>query len=143
MTDRPLHSEAIAGRVADGEPVDWEVALRSASDDRERRVIRHLRLVESVAQVHRGVAPSSTPLDATRSLRAVGRSVPAPASRTWAHLELRQKVGEGTFGEVYRAWDSRLEREVALKLLKTEPSSEKNLASKVIEEGRLARARAL
>jgi len=35
----------------------------------------------------------------------------------WGPFQLRQRVGAGAFGEVYRAWDPTLEREVALKLL--------------------------
>ncbi len=34
----------------------------------------------------------------------------------WGHLENLERIGEGQFGEVYRAWDVQLEREVALKL---------------------------
>ena len=58
-------------------------------------------------------------------------------TRAWGGLEIREKVGEGAFGEVYRAWDPQLEREVALKLLKKEPSARASLASSVIREGRL------
>ena len=49
----------------------------------------------------------------------------APSGQTpeqWGSLQLVEKVGEGTFGEVYRAFDSQLHREVALKLLKPEKS---------------------
>jgi serine/threonine-protein kinase len=41
----------------------------------------------------------------------------APQQGEWGQLQLRQKVGQGGFGEVYRAWDPALEREVALKIL--------------------------
>ena len=34
-------------------------------------------------------------------------------------LEIRAHVGHGRFGDVYRAWDPRLDREVALKLIVT------------------------
>jgi serine/threonine protein kinase len=36
---------------------------------------------------------------------------------SWGPLKLIQKVGKGSFGEVYRAFDTTLQREVALKLL--------------------------
>jgi serine/threonine protein kinase len=40
----------------------------------------------------------------------------AAALDRWGHLQHLVKVGQGFSGEVYRAWDARLEREVALKL---------------------------
>jgi len=43
---------------------------------------------------------------------------PAPEGPRWGQLVLLDKVGEGAFGEVYRAWDVVLEREVALKLMR-------------------------
>ena len=35
----------------------------------------------------------------------------------WGDFRLLARVGQGSFGEVYRAWDPHLEREVAVKLL--------------------------
>jgi serine/threonine protein kinase len=35
----------------------------------------------------------------------------------WGSFRIISKVGQGAFGEVFRAWDATLEREAALKLL--------------------------
>ena len=55
-----------------------------------------------------------TPRDTTgsRSLDAGSAGV-----KTWGDFQLLQRIGQGGFGEVYRAWDPVLEREIALKLL--------------------------
>ena len=36
---------------------------------------------------------------------------------SWGSFELLELVGRGTFGEVFRAWDPRLQREIGLKIL--------------------------
>lgn len=41
----------------------------------------------------------------------------APIVGTWGPLQLIERVGQGSFGEVYRAFDNTLQRPVALKLL--------------------------
>src|SRR5262249_33402877 len=110
-------------QVADGAPVDWDAALDSATDSRERELITSLRVLERVARVYGAPAAAET---ATLEM--------APRHKVrWGHLELRDKLGEGGFAEVWRAWDTRLEREVALKLLKTE----RGAAARVLEEGRM------
>jgi eukaryotic-like serine/threonine-protein kinase len=65
----------------------------------------------------------------------------APVHREWAHLRLIEEIGRGGFGRVYRAWDTTLAREVALKLVAI-PELDAEAASEVLHEGRmLARVR--
>lgn len=62
--------------------------------------------------------------------------------RHWGQLEIQEKLGEGGFGTVYRAWDATLEREVALKLVSTVRTAPSGLGSSKFQEARmLARIR--
>ncbi len=55
---------------------------------------------------------------------------------TWGSLRILESVGRGHFGDVYRAWDPTLDREVALKILRHRPAGAAD-EIQVIEEGRL------
>jgi serine/threonine protein kinase/tetratricopeptide (TPR) repeat protein len=50
----------------------------------------------------------------------------------WGPLELRDKIAEGGFGVVYKAYDAKLERDLAVKLMRASRSS-----AEVIDEARL------
>jgi serine/threonine protein kinase len=56
----------------------------------------------------------------------------------WGHLRVCERIGEGTFGEVFRAFDSYLDRDVALKLLRASAGSRRQRAQQLCEARRLA-----
>ena len=60
--------------------------------------------------------------------------MPAGAGR-WGRLELLELVGKGTFGDVYRARDSQLQREVAVKLLHTN-RRQADVVDRMLQEAR-------
>ena len=108
---------------------------RPASDGAEGRACEEHRDLEEMTNLGGSVGaektqprPSSVP-----PAEAVAEKLPG----RWGPLELIEKVGEGAFGETFRARDSRLDRDVALKLLKPEASSQQAVAGRVIREGAL------
>lgn len=116
--DDPLLSSIAPG--LDDPMVDWEVLL-SASSPEDRVVLENLRQIRGIADFHRSLA--SGPADGARTYHRGSTRAPAPvalgadeAIGTWGHLTLRRRLGSGTYGEVFLAWDPRLHRDVALKL---------------------------
>ncbi|HTW81105.1 MAG TPA: protein kinase [Terracidiphilus sp.] len=59
-----------------------------------------------------------------------------PARQTWGPFELIERVGRGSFGEVYRAWDPSLQREVGLKILLPRAADEGQQYEELLREAR-------
>jgi eukaryotic-like serine/threonine-protein kinase len=130
-----------AASVADGAPVDW-VNAETRADADNRRLVRHLRLVESIARLHRSIPPIDADDSHIESATVADRSrAPGPAVGQWGRLSLLDRIGHGTSCEVYRAWDTALQREVALKLLHDDGDHVEAHARVLQEARRLARIR--
>jgi hypothetical protein len=129
--------------VADGMPVDWDVLESGSRSEGDRQWLRCLRILHDVASLHRG-EPNAA--EATREGSGGARpgatvTRSSDASTQWGRYRLTEKVGQGSFGSVYRAWDPQLEREVAIKILH-QHVADTRLRERLLHEGRaLARVR--
>ena len=110
--------------ILDGAAVNW-AAIESTAGELDRGLFDQLRLLAAVVEVH-GRAPAE-------------EAALSSGSR-WGNLRILERIGRGAFGEVYRSWDEKLDREVALKILPARETSEGDDAA-ILEEGRaLARS---
>lgn len=112
----------LAGSISDGQEIDWETAESTGEGD-VRDTISQLKVLARIAAAHRGLQSPEPESGRTPFLK-------------WRHLEIIEKIGTGSFGKVYRARDTHLDHEVALKLFH-EHAEHSGQANRVIEEGRL------
>ncbi|MEO7274865.1 MAG: serine/threonine-protein kinase [Vicinamibacterales bacterium] len=141
----------LAAAVADGTAIDWTRAEAQAKTDEDRRVLRSLRLVAEIGTVHDSIGDDEAPSSTSRTSPSdpsdedepadVPAIVSAPLEQ-WGRYELREELGAGAQGAVYRAWDPQLECEVALKVLQPRLAATDRVGERMLREGRaLARVR--
>ncbi len=98
----------IAATVLDSQPVDWVRASREASATEQAAVLELQELERLFAEIR-----SEQELLVASSATSAAADSPIG---NWGHLQILEKVGAGAKGEVFRALDTNLNQEVALKL---------------------------
>ncbi len=89
-----------------------------AGEGLDAHVVDNLMALSRLHQYHRAAGAAEQPKDA---------ELPE-----WGELVLLRRVGQGAFGEVFHAWDPRLQRPVALKVL----HSDREQPEALLDEGR-------
>jgi Tol biopolymer transport system component len=112
--------------IASGSSVDWDSVAGASSDASITSVLNELKVISRIAEVHGNTRADAVALDAETDEQL----------HSWGPLTILERVGRGSYGDVYRAWDSRLDRDVALKLLRRDMTRATE-QSPVIEEGSL------
>jgi hypothetical protein len=122
--------------VADGAPVDWDVLDSQAPDD-ERELLKCLRILGGIAELHRSTQDDTDPAEQSdpRPAGSASEASTEDRSEVWGRYRLIEKIGEGSFGNVYRAWDPELEREFAIKILHRR-IADSHLKERLLREGR-------
>jgi serine/threonine protein kinase len=100
------------------------------------------------AELYREVESLLSGADATKALAEVGAlemmaaltTTPTPLSpgERLAHYRIVRKIGAGGMGEVYRARDERLERDVAIKVLPATSFDDPAARARLVREARAA-----
>jgi len=119
-TRAPIDLERVAESLADSATLDWPALERA--HPKLAGTLARLRALERLAMAHRSAGEALGPATEAVGKLAASRPATEPTARPtetafrWGSLIVHERLGEGTFGEVYRAHDPALGRDVALKL---------------------------
>jgi serine/threonine protein kinase len=125
MTAEPDDLLRIATSISDAS-ADWSELSASAPASMDPAMLRELEAIARIARAHREAVGGPPTHD----------HAPQSTHAQWGRFALKQELGEGSFGRVYRAHDPRLDRDIALKRYKTAPSRKGDLEA-LLSEGRL------
>jgi serine/threonine-protein kinase len=137
MSGSSQRLDGLAERVLESDAVDWLAELDAASAD-ERAMILALRDIARVAEVSRAferpggsVGDSAAPTVERETVLVAGGF-----PKRWGHLEITEKVGAGASATVFRARDTHLNRDTALKLFHFARPASPEIRRALMEEGK-------
>jgi hypothetical protein len=124
---------SVARNIVEGTSVSWDEERLHAPDEESAATLQGLRDLEVILAAQRHIERE---YDTTAKRNTVA-GVPDAAPSRWRHLVILDKIGEGSFGTVYRAYDSQLAVDVALKLLSRARTARSKTPDRVLNEARL------
>lgn len=119
--EEPSDALRAVDAILDGVAAESSPPTFAGRDD--DALMRELGVLLELAALHRRGEPPLT-------------RAPLASIRRWGHLQIRRQVGRGSFGDVFQAWDPRLSRDVALKLLDVPTSDDPARRDWVLHEAR-------
>ncbi len=129
MSDPTNKWQEVLNQLAAGEEVDWDT--QDIANHEEVLVLEQLKSIHAIQRVFAAQKNSHCEVEQTKK----------PVLFEWGHLQVREQLGVGGYGVVYRAFDSILNRDVALKLLKTDQLATFHSKLFIEEAQRIARVR--
>jgi serine/threonine-protein kinase len=122
--------DTVASSISDGVLIEWEHLARQVAGD-DSQVLAELRLLEKIAKFHLEAQENNPSNETTIDPKDRRGSEP----RTWGHFLVLGRIGGGSFGTVYRAHDTKLQCDIALKLMRQDDGAANVL--RVLKEARL------
>jgi tRNA A-37 threonylcarbamoyl transferase component Bud32 len=120
--------DSVAASISDGARIEWEQVGQQV-DATSDAVVDQLQHLERIAKFYR-TADERQPDDAP------GVEKESSGPRAWAHFLVLRRLGGGSSADVYNAHDTKLQCDVALKLMRHDGDSRANI-SRVLKEARL------
>jgi serine/threonine protein kinase len=129
VPDDPEVLSSVAASISDGALIEWDKLARQVTGE-DDSVLNELQVLERIAKFHQSAQEGG----AANIASAADDEATNP--RGWAHFLILGRIGRGSFGNVYRAHDTKLQCDIALKLMRDQGDSPANV-SRVLKEARL------
>lgn len=133
----------LLANIADGEPIDWERAAHLAHGSGNRELLAQLKVIAVLSDTHATAQDDVSTHEGGLMVSGGDHSrSPSMTGRFWGKYLLVERIGEGGFGDVFRAHDRQLHRDLAIKLLHVRGAAHDQLPARLLREAKdLAKVR--